>query len=160
MNFRKLHIIKRLRVENVFINIFEYPITYIFASGGYGKTTSVFEFLRNCNDVYSEWFCISDFKFSDINLHERFYNLLENCFNISLNHKFIDYDNLLNTLNSAVKKETVIIIDDWHLNKSEKLALILNRIGTYCINKLHIVILSRNLPDICFQTNPNCFFID
>ncbi|KUO62714.1 MAG: hypothetical protein APF84_03435 [Gracilibacter sp. BRH_c7a] len=149
-------ILKRKQISTKLNSIFAYPLTIIVAAMGYGKTTSVRDFLDQADKNYI-WLTVGSDESSPQYIWDsltrqlikavpklgRQLNTLGFPINTPQRDKVIkiieDYTALVNT---------IIVIDDYHFNQAYELNQMLEIIVRARIQGLHIVILSRTIPEI------------
>jgi len=165
-------ILKRKRIEYALSNLFEYPLTIVSATMGYGKTTSVKTFL-NRRDVNTIWVPVTgtqdleDFFWTRIcaavrALYPEMGNKLSELgfpFNLQQISKVIKAIHELKT-----DRETVLVIDDYHLlENNQMIGTLVELIVQEEFHGFHIVLLSRTRPSfdhINLFAKGLCFYID
>jgi LuxR family maltose regulon positive regulatory protein len=152
----KQPILKREQISAQFKNIFDYPLTVVEAAMGYGKTTSVRDFLDEVKARYI-WLSIE----SDETSAQYIWASLTR----QLAKTELELGNSLHALgfpvdapqrdrvigiiaDYAYSASAVLVIDDYHLAHSPELDRLLERIVRTDIKGLHIIIISRTKPEI------------
>lgn len=165
-------ILKRKRIENALNNIFEYPLTIVSATMGYGKTTSVRTFL-NSHHFNVIWASMTGSQGVENLLWKKLCDSVEMVFpetgkklkelgfpvDIYQISKIIDF-----IKTTITDKQTVIVIDDYHLMEDNKqINTILELIVQEEISDLHIVIISRTRPNFNHANllaKGLCYYVD
>lgn len=155
--FRLNHgkILRRDRVEKAFDKIFEYPLTILSATMGYGKTTSIRNYLEN-KENKTIWVSLLGSDGDELVFWHKLCSSIERMFPTTGNQlKDIGFPkdarqrseimDFLWNLNLDTAK--VIVIDDYHLiHQSKQLCTLIEVVTEEEIPNLHIVLLSRNRP--------------
>ncbi len=152
---KKSRILIRGRVEQALHEIFEYPLTILSATMGYGKTTSVRSYLENRN-VSTIWVSLLGSDGEDYLFWHKLCISMERVFpeagkalrNIGLP---VDVGQLSEIMDYICtfhdEKQRVIVIDDYHLiNESRPIGRLIEVIAEEEIPNLHIVLLTRIRP--------------
>ncbi|MBN2899646.1 MAG: AAA family ATPase [Clostridia bacterium] len=144
---RKLYLSNR--ITEVMGGIFEHPLTIVEAPMGYGKTTSVREYL-NTTDADTLWLRVYDGSRPGLwNSFCRLFNPLdENRAQMLLKMGFPGEGTLVQEAvgiieDLALKKRTVLVIDDYHLIDSSEVDFFLESLVKTEIDNLHIVLTAR-----------------
>lgn len=137
------------RITSTMEKILNYPLAIVEAPMGYGKTTSVREYLKN-KDVTTLWLLIYD------SSTDAFWNglcelLSELDSSRSQRLKLLGFPNdsvsiqeALNILGGIdLPKETVIVIDDYHLIGGAEVNRFVELLVTNEVENLHIVLNAR-----------------
>lgn len=149
-------ILKREEIDAQLHNIFDYPLTVVVAAMGYGKTTSVKNYLEEAKANYA-WLSVGDDETSP--------QYIWDSFTRQLAKTDPDLGNPLNALgfpidapqrdrvvgiiaDYAYSANIVLVIDDYHLAHSPELDRLLERIVRSNIDGLHLVIISRTRPEL------------
>lgn len=168
-------ILRRKRIENTLNNIFDYPMTIVSATMGYGKTTSVRTFL-NSSKVNTIWVSMTGSQGVESIFWGKLCTAVAKLFpetgrkltgfgfpfDIYQISKIIDF-----TRDTKTDKETVLVIDDYHfIEDCKQINMLLELIAQEEISDLHIVILSRTRPNfnhanllskgLCYYIDSNC----
>ncbi len=154
--FFKPKLLCRKRINKMLEGIFEVPLFLLFSSMGYGKTTAVKDFLSSKEKLHYVWFPLSTGESDELWMWQKFCQSLADI-SPELSKQFIghglpqtavDLDRILNIIRKTVKEPTVVVIDDYHENKSVHMNHLLTAIARASLSKLHIVIISRSIPEI------------
>ncbi len=142
----------------------KYPITVITAPAGYGKTSLVVDWLMHNNEHYC-WFTLDEKN----NIPSSFWRYLCAALNqvapsiseraqLYLENSYIeDYclisDMLLEALEKVTRKwdrpaRVILVLDDFHYIQDSQIIESFNRFLDYLPNWVHVIITSRNLPDL------------
>lgn len=152
----KPKLLRRKRIDKLFEGILEFPLFILLSSMGYGKTTAVKDFLNSKPNLRNIWFSLSVGENDELWMWQKFSQSLADI-SLELSKQFVghglpqtsvDIDRILNIIRKTVKEPTVIVIDDYHENKSVHMNHLLTAIARASISKLHIVLISRSIPDI------------
>jgi LuxR family maltose regulon positive regulatory protein len=149
-------ILKRNKINTQLNNIFDYPLTVVIAAMGYGKTTSVREFLNETKANYF-WLSVENDETSAQyiwNTLTRQLAKIEPVLGNKLNSLGFPIDapqrnrlfDIIAEYTYAIK--TVLVIDDYHFAHSPELDGLLEKMIRTQISGLHIVVLSRTEPEI------------
>ncbi|UWG98684.1 LuxR C-terminal-related transcriptional regulator [Dehalobacter sp. DCM] len=148
--------IERKNVKDILKNVLSYPLNIVVAPIGYGKTTAVKKYVQDIK-IRSVWISMSELgKDNDFFWQELIKSIAQ--FNQTLTEELqslgFPSDNIriakaLNIIKKrSAKEEIIIVFDDYYLiENNEKNELLLNLIQLK-IPYLHIIILSRFMPDI------------
>lgn len=147
-------ILHRKRINNILSQIFEISIFFVSASMGYGKTTSVRNFLERKKGIKTIWFDTANEKDDDAWMWYKFCNAIKNT-NVNLSQRLsaygfpknnMDLYRIVNAIRDEIKQKTVLVIDDWYDYKTSYINYLIKVIALEKISDLHIVIISRNKP--------------
>ncbi len=151
-------VLKRERVDQKLQGLFQHPITIVTAPIGYGKTTAVRTFLANCQVP-----CIWTTMFESVMITasenfwyliiKEFYKHLPNVANALEERGFptdsVQIARMIEVIKDfEVTQDAVLIIDDYHLIENEQINLFLKRLAFAQIPWLHIVLISRGIPQV------------
>lgn len=150
----KPKIIQRKRINNMLSQIFDVPIFFIAAPMGYGKTTSVKNFLEKNKEIQTIWFDTANEANDDIWMWHKFCNSIRSTdFQLSERlsvHGFpknnMDTHEIIEIIRDEIEQKTVMVIDDWYDIKTIYINSLIKAIALEGIYNLHIVIISRNRP--------------
>ena len=168
----KNKILKRSRIEYALSNIFEYPLTIVSATMGYGKTTSVRTFLegRKGNTI---WVSLSG--------SQGIENVFWNRFCLEIGKHYPDMAKKLAELGFPYSRqqiaaiveyahgyktsqEIVVVLDDYHLiEHNQMIGILVELLVQEELHGLHIVLISRtrpNLNHVNLLSKGLCFYID
>jgi len=148
-------ILRRDRVEKALDNIFEYPLTILSATMGYGKTTSVRNYLEY-REIRTIWVSLLGSDGEESVFWHKLSSSIERMFpKIGKQLKNLGFPKDARQLSEVMDfiwnlvdgKSTVIVIDDFHLiNQSKQLCTLIEVITEEEIPNLHIVLISRTRP--------------
>lgn len=149
---QKRKVLKRGRVNRVLESIFDYPLTIVEASIGYGKTTAVREFLSDRNGTIL-WLTF----LSPVDTAAFFWSALsaeigrlDAKTGLRLQSLGFPADapqaaNVLSILNGLdFEENTALVIDDFHLAKNPQIGAFLALMIKEPPENLHIVIITRD----------------
>lgn len=156
MPVKKLKTLKRNRVNRMLESIFEYPMTIVEAPIGYGKTTAVREFLsnRDCTVLWLSFLSSEDtisFFWNSLSLE---IGKLDAEMGVRLKNLGFPADapqtaNVLSILNGLdFERDTVLVIDDFHMVKGPKISSFLALIAREPPDNLHITIITRDTSNL------------
>lgn len=145
------HILKRDRVNKILTSIFDYPLTVITAPMGYGKSTSVSEFLSECN-THSIWISLNEAckgtgyfwtvltgRIAETN--KELAGIMEA---LGFPSDNMQKARLFDSMSPYFKDNTsVLILDDYHYAENDLLNEFLISLSLRQISGLHIVVISR-----------------
>lgn len=155
----KPHILPRKRLASKLAQVFEHPLTLVKADAGYGKTTA----LVSLNDQASEhfyWYSLSEadadplifllhllaaFRATHPTCGDRALALLEQEGGAA-KHWAAAVDALANDLFEALRDESVLVLDDYHLVERRDTNAITDRLIEHMPPTLHLVIATRRTP--------------
>lgn len=169
---KEARVLKRERVEKLMDNLFNYPLTIVSATMGYGKTTSVRNYLSGRN-VQTVWVSLlgsdgmtsvfwSKLSAAVEALHSEKGSRLRQL-GFPLDAKQVDaVINLIWKMDHS--KETVLVIDDYHIiDGNKQVASLVEQIVQEGIPNLHLVLISRTRPKlnhINLLSKGLCYYID
>ncbi len=149
-------ILKREGIEAQLQNIFNYPLTVVVAAMGYGKTTSVKNFLEEAKANYA-WLFVEDEEDSPQYIWDSLTRQLAKT-EPALGNQLNDLgfpidvpqrDRVIGIIaDYAYATNIVLVIDDYYLAHSPKLDQLMERLVRSEISGLHLVIISRTRPDL------------
>ncbi len=150
------HILKRSHIFEEFNNIFDYSMTVAVAAMGYGKTTSARDFLDEVGAKYT-WVSME----SDESSPQYIWDSLSRQLSKTapeLGNQFralgfpVDApqrEKILKIIEDyAYLSHTVLVIDDYHFCHSREFDRLIERIVRSRIDGLHILLLSRTVPEL------------
>lgn len=149
-------ILKIKRIEKELENIFNYPLTIVSASMGYGKTTAVRTYLNNHRQIQLSWISLIRNCEMEKLLWSKIISALGdiepeieiklNQFTFPLDVKQMEI--VISLIKRFVKnKKIVIVIDDYHVVKDDKnIGNILETLIQANIHDFHVVIITRTRP--------------
>ncbi|WP_027399513.1 LuxR C-terminal-related transcriptional regulator [Anaerovorax odorimutans] len=153
------HLLNRERINDELSNIFKFPLTVAVAAMGYGKTTAAKEFLRNSK---------ADYIWLSIERDESSPQFIWDSITRQLAKTRPELGNQLRMLgfpmdaaqsykikqiieDHAYLSNTVVVIDDYHFAHSTLLDAFIESIVRSNIEGLHILILSRTIPEMAIE---------
>ncbi len=148
----KIHFLQRERINKKLENIFDYPLTVVEAPMGYGKTTAVWNFLKNAGlkpiwitfqpetgfiDFYwqkfSEAVCQFDQASGDTLKH------------LGFPVDVPQMDQVISVLSDlANDQQIILVLDDYHLTTSEPLSRLVALIVSERIENFTLILITRN----------------
>lgn len=166
-------ILRCKRIERELSHLFEYPLTIVSATMGYGKTTSARTYLSRKRNIQTVWVSLLGSDGDEIVFWHKISSAIFG-FNPEIG-KWLDrmgfpFDvrevakviELLWKLNEG--KTKVIVIDDYHLiEQSQALNHFIELIAEEEIPNLHVVLLSRTRPPlnhINLLSKGLCYYVD
>lgn len=165
-------VLKRVRIEKVLDNLFDYPLTIVSATMGYGKTTSVRKYLSG-KDVQTAWVSLlgsdgmTSVFWSKMSAAVEALNpeigskLRQLGFPLDAKQAY-EVINLIWELNHG--KETILVIDDYHIiDGNKQVGSLVEQIVQEDIPNLHLVLISRTRPKlnrINLLSKGLCYYID
>ena len=152
----KPKLLYRKRIDNMLGEIFNVPLFLHISSMGYGKTTAVKDFLKAQRNISYSWFSVNSYENDELWLWQKFCQnlaavdpeLSKRLAEYGLPRTAVDRERILDIIKNAVTRRTILVIDDYHENKSPSIDLLLTTIARSSIPRLHILIISRNYPKI------------
>ncbi len=146
----------RKRIDNMLEGIFDVPLFLLISSMGYGKTTAVKDFLKAQKNISYSWFSVNSYENDELWLWQKFCQSLvaadpelsRRLADYGLPRTAVDRERIIDIIQNAVTRPTVMVIDDYHENKSPSIDLLLTAIARASIPRLHIFIISRSYPEI------------
>lgn len=163
-------ILDRERINIILDNIFNTSFFIVTASMGYGKTTAVQNYLKNKKQVRTIYFSPATDESDDILLWKQFCRAIE-YIDEQLGRKLSLYglpkenfesEKIIEIFLTSISEETVIVFDDFEKVKNESIINIIEKIAFETIPKLHIVLISRNMPKIKYieyEIKGKCFIM-
>jgi LuxR family maltose regulon positive regulatory protein len=147
-------ILHRKRIDKILSQIFQVPLFFISASMGYGKTTSIRNFMEKKKEIQIIWFHAANEEIDDVWMWHKFCSSIKST-NVSLSQRLIKYGlpknnidiyKIISILRDEIKQKTVMILDDWYDSKIVYLNYLIKSIALEEIPNLHMVVISRNKP--------------
>lgn len=171
-------ILKRKYIDVELNNMFNYPLTVVIASMGYGKTISTRNFLNEAKAKYI-WLSLESEESSPQYIWDTFTRQLTNSMP-ELGNKLRELgfpddspqrDNIIKIIEDyTYMTNSVLVIDDYHFAHSPELNILIERIIWANIKGFYVVILSRTMPEIkieeltvkgyCYVVKSNYFELD
>ena len=165
-------VFRRKRIENALDNILSYSLTVVSATMGYGKSTSVREFLNN-RKVNAIWVSANNSQGVEAlfwsklckgvgKFHPETGEKLSELgfpFNLDQINQIIDYISEFKT-----EQKTILVIDDYHLiEHNELIGTLIEMIVQEEIPNLHIALLTRTRPNFKYLnllSKGLCYYVD
>lgn len=150
------HILKRRHISLELSNLFDYPLTVAVAAMGYGKTTSVREFLNETSAKYV-WVSVESDELSPQYIWDSFARqMAKTAPDLGKQLRTLGFpvdapqrDKIIKIIEDhAYLTNTVLVIDDYHFAHSPELDRLIERIVRTGIDGFHILILSRTIPQM------------
>ena len=151
-------LLERARINNELSNIFESPLTIIEAPMGYGKTTAVKSFFESKN-VTPRWISFRNSGNPGATFWNRFaeeigsqdMNAGTALRSIGLPSDAPQLEKALSLLDEIeLKRDSTIIIDDYHLSHDLNMNKFILAAASSEINRLHFVIITRDTTELEF----------
>ena len=148
-------ILRRARIEKELSMIFEYPLTILSATMGYGKTTSVRTFLDN-KDCDTIWITLLGSDGDELLFWHKLSEAVGRIYpEIGKQLESIGFPMDARQIAQVVamisklkrKHPTAIVIDDYHLmDESKQLGALMEAITQEDISNVHLILVSRTRP--------------
>src|SRR5471030_1377905 len=147
-------IFHRKRINQILSQMFEVPLFFISASMGYGKTTSVKNFMEENKEIQSIWFDTANEENDDSWMWHKFcdsirstdFELSERLSTYGFPKNNMDSHEIIEIIRDGIEQKTIMVIDDWYDKKTIGINHLIRAIALEGIPNLHIVIISRNRP--------------
>jgi len=152
----KPKLLRRKRIHRILEGIFQVPLFLLLSSIGYGKTTAVKDFLSSHKNLRFAWLSLASGENDEMWLWQKFCQSLTDI-NPKLAKRLAEYgfpqttvdlERILGLIKNMLAERTVIVIDDYHENRSELMDRLLTFFARAAVDNLHIVLISRALPEI------------
>lgn len=152
----KPKLLRRKRIHKMLEGIFHVPLFLLLSSMGYGKTTAVKEFLSSRKNCRYAWLSLNSGEYDELWMWQKFCQSLSEL-NTKLARRLAEYgfpqttvdlERILELIKNTLTERTVIVVDDYHENRSELMDGLLTFFARSALNNLHIVLISRTLPKI------------
>ncbi|MBR7552597.1 BTAD domain-containing putative transcriptional regulator [Allobacillus sp. GCM10007491] len=156
------HFVMRAGLQKKLRFIPEYPLTLIYSSAGYGKSTGISQFVETTSERVS-WFSVSAYDHDFLPFMKKIiYSIRRNIAQFgqhiieemeSLDHAIQDADiwsfmaMVVNELSQEQERLIIIIDDAHHLMQSDPISTWLQLFIEHLPDHIHFVLSSRNLPD-------------
>jgi LuxR family maltose regulon positive regulatory protein len=137
------------RIMKIFGSVIDYPLTIVEAPMGYGKTTTIREYLKN-TQVTTLWQRVYDSSVTSFwNGFVKPFDELDERVSKSLG--IMGFPNDINSMQEVIgvieeidlSNETVLVIDDYHLTNSTNIDNFIVFLGENKIKNLHLVLTLR-----------------
>ncbi len=146
--------LNRSRLNKHLEAIYEFPLFFISASMGYGKTTAFSQFLEAQPKQRCLWLSLATDEIDDVWVWQKFCQSLcklnktlgEHLLGLGLPKNNKELDLMIQIVGEALVETTICVIDDYHEIESNKLDQILQAFAKEQIPHLHIVVISRMRP--------------
>jgi LuxR family maltose regulon positive regulatory protein len=152
---RELKILRRDAIKEKLQGIFDTPLFLVISDMGYGKSTTLQDYIKHRRRIKYIWFYFPQEQVEDMWLWVRLSKLVERT-NSELGKKLLEYgmpyskydfDRLEGFIKDAIEVDTVLVLDDVHYCKSEYYLNLIKLLAERKIPKFHIVYISREYPD-------------
>ncbi len=152
----KPKLLRRKRIHKILEGIFQVPLFLLLSSMGYGKTTAVKDFLNSQRNFRYAWLSLNSGEDDELWMWQKFCQSLADL-NPELAKRLagygfpqttVDLERILDLIKNMLAERTIIVIDDYHENRSELMDRLLTFFVRAAIHNLHIVLISRTLPKI------------
>ena len=124
---------------------------------GYGKTTAVKDFLNSRKGLTYAWFSLSSGENDEQWMWYKFSQSLSEV-NPGASGKTVsayglpetpmDTERVIELLQSCTVKPTVVVLDDYHESRSERMNRLLTVLARAAVPDLHLIVISRSYPEI------------
>ena len=150
-----LKILRRDAIREKLAGIFDTPLFLVISDMGYGKSTTLQEYIRHRRRIKYIWFHFPQEPVEDMWLWVRLSKLVERT-NRELGKKLMEYgmpyskydiDRLESFIKDVIEIDTVLVLDDVHYCKSEYFHGLIRQLAERNIPKFHIVYISREYPE-------------
>jgi LuxR family maltose regulon positive regulatory protein len=167
-------VFKRQRIDKELENLFFYALTIVSATMGYGKTTSVRDYLDR-QEVQKAWVSLLGSDGSEIVFWEKFVEALGSLYpkiEKKLSKLGFPIDaiqitaviNIIKEMVNSKSKSTIIVMDDYHIiEENEQVGRFVELLVQEEIPNLHMVITSRTRPKfnhINLISKGLCYYLD
>lgn len=149
-------LLHRTRIQKQLNGALEVPLFLITAAMGYGKTTTVRYFLKIHKDLRTIWFPLSTDetdkgwmwqKFSQL-ISEHSSEIADILHEYGLPGSYKEAEHLILNIKDKIARPMLLIIDDYHENRSHEFNQLLIAFANINVPNFHIMVLSRTIPDI------------
>lgn len=155
----KPKLLNRKRIKKMFKYIFDRPMFLLVASAGYGKSTSVWNFLSSKRNIEQIWFSLNANETDSIwvweklcsTIYKTYPNLAKKLSNYGLPHSNINIDHFIKAIKECITKPTVFVIDDFQEIKGNGINKFIENLVCADITNLHIIIISRTHPNFAYD---------
>lgn len=155
-SLKKPRLLYRGGLRKKLMGIFETPLFFVITGMGYGKTTAVRDFLRRRRRLQTIWFAFEEEYMEDMWLWVRFCKRIESInadlgrriLSFGLPHTNFEKNRFILSLKEAIEEETVMVFDDMHYCQNRIVNELIKVTALAEIPNLHIVIISRDYPDM------------
>ncbi|MBS7525359.1 hypothetical protein KHM83_01565 [Fusibacter paucivorans] len=171
-------VLDRSKINTALKGVYDYPLTVVVAAMGYGKSTAIRSFLKTIETPH----CYLSFE-GDESSPQFIWSMLTRQltkYNAPLGEQFgtlgfpantSQFDKIVQILDEhTFSSKVLLVIDDYHCCHSPAFDNFVSRLVKMSITGLHIVILSRTMPDInteelrlkgyCYQVPSELFELD
>ncbi len=146
--------LNRARIDSILQQSFEYRLTVLQASAGYGKSTALAHFAAHVGHL--SWYSVSEGDSDPLRfiayLVAAFQNhlpgLAEHPFSLGLEDgsAIMVIDQLINALNNLIDCPALMVIDDYHLAESSEVNDLLDYFLRFLPRDLHVIVSTRISP--------------
>lgn len=149
-------LLRRKRIRSLLEGMFDVPLFVVVSSMGYGKTTAVRDFLASKKNLRHVWFSVrpgeSDEQWTWQRLCQSLHPLdaerAKRLAEYGLPKAPVDLERVSVMLGEISTERTVLVVDDYHENKSEFLDSVFTALARASMPHFHVVLLSRTYPNI------------
>lgn len=144
------------RINSILDAAWEKHVIFITAPMGYGKSTFIKEYVKKQNPEIEQWFCFGNYENANTMFLSEVRSLFIRC-NIPCEYtsqmsldrmssfELLEY---IKFFKKYIQKETICILEDFHLCRSSSIYKIIEFVAQAEIDKLHLIVLERYYPDI------------
>ena len=146
----------RERINHMLSAVYDYPLTIVEAPIGFGKTTAVRDFLAH-EKVRTLWITFQNSSEASALFWEKLSDEIgkidkksgKALGSLGLPVDAPQTDKVLSILNAIeYEKKTVVVLDDYHLNKNRQINKVIFQIAAERIENFHIVIITRDTTNL------------
>jgi LuxR family maltose regulon positive regulatory protein len=149
-------VLDRSKIDNALKRVFDYPLTIVVAAMGYGKSTAIRAFLKTLETPH----CYLSFEGEETSPQFIWSTLTRQLakYNTALGEQFnalgfpantSQFDKIIQILDEhTFSSQVLVVIDDYHCCHSSAFDSFISRLVKMSVTGLHIVLLSRTMPDI------------
>lgn len=149
----------RKRIKKIFENIFNYPLSVVVASIGYGKTIAVHHFLDRKKDINQVWLSLGTNEIDSTWIWYKLCSVIHDSNNI-LAKKLteagppksdVDIEFIINIIEENINSLSVFILDNFNCVEGNYLNKLIEAFAYRSIPNLHIVVISRQYPNFNYN---------
>lgn len=151
--------LKRDKVLELLENMYHVPLAVLAASVGYGKTTIVREFLDSQSNIFSCWYSLEADETDIVWIWRRImeglpkedFPSLKSLTKLSFPNTKKERGHLIELLKQLIKKDTFIVLDDFHEWDNKDLDELIEGLVYAQIPYFHIIIIGREYPNFSYN---------
>lgn len=146
----------RKKLNELLDSAWDKQMIFLTAPMGYGKTTAVSEYLKARAFDNVEWIRFSEYENNEVVFLKHINQVFQNngiVIDVQTQRNLPDLNyfellNYVNLLKEGIKKETVIVLEDYHLCNVSRISKIIEIVGEVGIPELHLIVVGRYYTDI------------